>query len=153
MNPDLSTVIRAYDKCFSGNCNYAKGDGEEFLQFMHENYSDEYLYGVTRSAGSRQDLICMGSIAVYMNRNFNVEFLNEKLTMKDHENILEDNLFTILVSSEMISVARFWAIVHVSIVRPVRWLSGCTHELAEYNWGARSMGRVGDACTVLAWIS
>ena len=145
VNPDLSSVIRAYDKCFSCNCNYAKGDGEEFLKFMRDNYSDEYLYGVTRSSGSRQDLICMGSIAIYMNRNYNVEFLNEKLTLKNHDNILEENLFTILVSSEMVSVARFWAIVHVSIVMPVRWLSGKTHELAEHNWGARSMGRVGDA--------
>ena len=34
VNPDLSSVIRAYDKCFSCNCNYAKGDGEEFLQFI-----------------------------------------------------------------------------------------------------------------------
>ena len=144
VNPDLSTVIRAYDKCFSCNCNYAKGDGEEFLQFMHDNYSDEYLYSVTRSAGSRQDLICMGSIAIYMNRNYNVEFLNEKLTLKNHDNILEENLFTILVSSEMIAVARFWAIVHVAIVMPVRWLAGKTHELAEHNWGARSMGRVAD---------
>lgn len=145
VNPDLSMVIRAYDKQFSGNCNYAKGGGEEFGQFMHDNHSEGYLYGVTRSAGSRQDLICMGSIAIYMNRNYNVEFLAEKLEMKDHENILEENLFTVLVSSEMISVARFWAIVHVAIVMPVRWLSGCTHELAEYNWGPRSMGRVIDA--------
>ena len=78
----------------------------------------------------------MGSIAIYMNRNYNVDFLNEKLTLKNHDNILEENLFTVLVSSEMIAVARFWAIVHVSIVMPVRWLAGKTHELSEHDWGA-----------------
>ena len=36
-------------------------------------------------------------------------------------------------------MSQFFSIIHVSIVIPFRWLSGNTHKLSEYNWGARSM--------------
>ena len=57
----------------------------------------------------RQDLICMGADAIYKNRPYNVEFLDNRLRMKGNENILQQNLFIVLSSLEMIAVARFFS--------------------------------------------
>ena len=48
----------------------------------------------------------------------NVDFLDEKLKMKDASNILQQNLFIVLTSLEleMIDVVRFIFIMHVAIV-------------------------------------
>ena len=81
----------------------------------------------------------MGADAIYMNRPLNVEFLDERLQINGNTNILQKNLFIILLSKEMIAASRFFSIIHVSIVIPFQWLSGNTHKLSEYNWGARSM--------------
>ena len=104
----------------------------------------EFLLHAERASGSRQDIICMGADAVYINRPLNVEFLDERLRIKDNSNILQQNLFIVLSSLEMIAVSRFFSILHVSIVIPFRWLSGMTHKLGQHNWGARSMGRAVD---------
>ncbi|KAL7525826.1 hypothetical protein ACHAWF_001522 [Thalassiosira exigua] len=44
----------------------------------------------------------------------------------------------------MTAVLRFFAIVHLSMFMPFRWLSGKTHTLAKHNWGPRSMGEAMD---------
>ena len=144
VSPDLAHVIRAYHKEFSLTANYPKGHGELFREWIIENYPMEFLLHAERAAGSRQDLIYMGADAVYMNRPLNVEFLDKKLRMIGNENILQKNLFTILSSLEMISVLRFFSILHVAVVIPFRWLAGNTHKLAKHGWGARSMGRAVD---------
>ena len=74
-----------------------------------------------------------------MQRGQQIVFLDERLRMNGNTNILQKNLFIILASKEMIAVSQFFSIIHVSIVIPFRWLSGNTHKLSEYNWGARSM--------------
>jgi hypothetical protein len=95
----------------------------------------------------------MGADAIYMNRPLNVEFLDERLRVRGNENILQKNLFVVLLSLEMIAVSRMFSILNIAIVIPVRWLCGNTHELAHRNWGARSMGHVvdilHDACSHL----
>jgi hypothetical protein len=86
----------------------------------------------------------MGADALYMNRLLNVEFLDEHLQMYGNTNILQKNLFIILASKEIIAASWFFSVIHVSIVILFRWLSGNTHKLSEYNWGARSIGRALD---------
>ena len=144
VSPDLLQVIRAYHKEFSLCCNYPKGHGDEFLVWMIENYPQEFLMHAERATGTRQDVICMGAGPIYKNRNLNLEFLDERLRVCGCNNILQQNLFIILSSVEMIAVSRLFAILHVSICMPVRWLAGNTHKLAHRNWGARSIGRVFD---------
>ena len=141
MSPDLAHVTRAYHNEFSLTANYPKGHGELFREWIIENYPMEFLLHAERAAGSRQDLICMGADAVYMNRPLNVEFLDEKLRMIGNENILQKNPITILSSLEMIDVSCFFSILHVAVVIHFRWLDGNTFKLAEHGWGARSMGR------------
>ena len=44
----------------------------------------------------------------------------------------------------MVAISRVLSILHMCIVIPVRWISAQTHNLGQYKWGARSMGRVLD---------
>lgn len=144
ISPDLAHIIRAYHKEFSLTSNYPKGHGELFRDWIIKNYPMEFLLHAERANGNRMDVICMGADAVYINRPLNVEFLDERLRIKDNANILQENLFIVLSSLEMIAVSRLFSILHVSIVIPFRWLAGNTHKLAHHKWGARSMGRAVD---------
>ena len=146
VSPDLAHIIRAYHKEFSLTSNYPKGHGELFRDWIIKNYPMEFLLHAERAAGNRQDIICMGADAVYINRPLNVEFLDERLRIKDNANILQENLFVVLSSLEMIAVSRLFSILHVSIVKPFRWLAGNTHKLAHHNWGARLMVSNGSCC-------
>ena len=104
----------------------------------------EFLLHAERANSNRMDVICMRADAVYNNRPLNIEFLDKRLRIKDNANILQENLFVVLSSLEMIAVSRFFSILHVAVVIPIRWLSGSTHKLAHRKWGARSMGRAAD---------
>ena len=120
ISPDLAQIIRAYHKEFSLTANYPKGHGELFRDWIIKNHPMEFLLHAERANGNHQDVICMGADAVYINRRFNVEFLDERLRIKDNANILQENLFVVLSSLEMIAVSRFFSILHVSIVIPFR---------------------------------
>ena len=64
-----------------------------------------------------------------------------------NDNILQENLFCVLTSSEMVALSRVMAIVHFKIALPMRWLAGSTHIIGAlgYDWSARSMGKAIDA--------
>ena len=91
---------------------------------------------------------CLVSIHVVISQavpSYYVEFLDECLEV--HDNILQENLFTVLTSVEMVALARVMAIIHYKIAMPMRWLSGNTHHMhaVGYDWSARSMGKAIDA--------
>ena len=67
VNAYLAQVIRAYHKEFSLTANYPKGHGERFHAWMIKKYLKEYLMHAERASGSRQDLICMGSMGIFKN--------------------------------------------------------------------------------------
>ena len=75
-----------------------------------------------------------------------VQFLDECLRAHK-DNILQENLFIILTSMEMIALCRVMAILHFKICMPMRWLAGNTHSIGQagYDWSARSMGKAIDA--------
>ncbi|KAL7542823.1 hypothetical protein ACHAWF_007266 [Thalassiosira exigua] len=116
----------------------------EKLFRMMEHHPEEFLVHAERAVGNRQDLICMGACPVFWNGEYCVDFLADRLMIKYGENILQSNLYTILTSNEMIAVSRFFAIFHLSVFMPLRWLSGKTHTLAKHNWGPRSVGQAMD---------
>ena len=72
-----------------------------------------------------------------------MQFLDESLTAKE-DNILQKNVFIVLSSTEMIGLLRVYAIFHVAICIPIRYLAGSSHTFAEHDWSCRSMGRVLD---------
>ena len=141
----IGAIIRATDKEFSLSANYPKGHGELFLEWIREYYPGVLLLHVERAAGSRQDLCTEGCLAIYMNNEYYVEFLDTALRKRKKNqgaSILQMNLFVVLTSSEMIALARLLSIIHIYVVMPFRFLAGKTHEFAEFNWGAADMSRV-----------
>ena len=99
-------------------------------------------------------MILETSHAIYMNRDVNIEFLDDSLIMPGNrrDNILIRNIFVLLASPEISAQSRFLCIVYFTICIPMLWLAGNTHELKEfpvgappeYQWCTRSMGRVLD---------
>ena len=124
VSPDLAHVIRAYHKEFSLTANYPKGHGEKFRDWFLKEYPNEYLLHCERATGNRQDLICMGADAIYKNRPYNVEFLDDRLRMMKNENILQQNLFIVLSSVEMIAVAHFFLHFACLCLRSVQIFGG-----------------------------
>ena len=111
---------------------------------MIKRYPKEFLMHAEQATGSRKDLITLGASPIYWNCKSNVEFLDDVLRVRGASNILQENLFTILSSLEMIASTHFFAILELAICLPFRWLTGNTHKLAHRNWGARSMGQAVD---------
>lgn len=147
VSTSISAIIRAIDKEFSLSANYPKGHGALFAQFMLEYHPGALLLHVERASGSRQDLCTEGSLPIYMNYEYYLEFLDMMLRRRTKDgkaSILQKNLFVVLSSSEMIALTRLLSILHLSIVMPFRWLAGKTHELAHHNWSPLSMSRVLD---------
>lgn len=144
VSTSIEATFRATEKHFGQTNNYAKGEGEEFHPYMQEKHEGEYLFNVERVSGSRQDIAVEGACAVFWNRPYYVEFLFEKLRIKDNDHILRENLWIIFSSREMTALFRLLAIMHLSICIPIRWLAANTHKLSESSWSVRSMGRVVD---------
>ena len=142
----FDSILRAIDKEFSLPANYPKGHGDMFKHWLHKFHPGALLVPVQRSAGSRQDLATEGAAAVYWNRMYYVEFLDECLR-GSNDNILQENLFIVLTSVEMVALSRVMAILHFKVCMPLRWLAGNTHFIGQqgYDWSARSMGKAIDA--------
>ena len=136
-------MLRAIEKEFSHCANYAKGHGDQFYHWMGYHHPGAQLWPAERASGSRQDLACSGAGPLYSNREYYVEFLDECL--HESSNILQENLFIILSSTEMTAYARVCSIVHLAISIPTRWLAGKTHELKGDDWLVRSMGLMVDS--------
>ena len=114
----MDAVLRAVDKEFSLPANYPKGHGDQFKYWLQKYHPGVLLVAVERTSGSRQDLAVEGAAAVYWNRKYYVEFLNERLAA-DGDNILQNNLFIVLSCMEMISMSRIFAIFHLCISMPM----------------------------------
>jgi hypothetical protein len=144
VSPGFIGFARAFDKMFSLCANYPKGMGKAFRQWMKDYHSGELLFHVERAvSGGRQDIASMAAMAIYWNRNYCVDFLNEMITYcGKEENILAQNLWALLTSVEMTSVACLWSIFVLSIVMPMRWLTAHSHKLAKHGWGYISLGKV-----------
>jgi hypothetical protein len=128
INTNIDYILRAVDKAFSLCVTYPKGHGELFREWVERNHPGSLLLHVERATGSRQDLAVEGACAVYWNRTCWVEFLDERLRTPG-DNILQENIFIILSSSEMVALSRGCSIVHISICLPTRWLAGNAHLL------------------------
>ena len=143
VTPSIDMILRAVDKEFSLCANYPKGHGEIFHEWIEKNHPGALLIHVERTSGSRQDLCVEGAGAVYWNRIYWLDFIDERLRTPG-DNILQENLFIILSSCEIVALTRVCSIIHLSICLPIRWLAGNSHKLMEYDWSVRSMGKVID---------
>ena len=65
---NIINLLRAVERYFGGNANYAKGKGAEFMNWMNRYHPTEYLYAVSRAfSGYCQDIGVEVVIAVLMN--------------------------------------------------------------------------------------
>ncbi len=93
----INAIICAVDKELSLSSNYPKGHGDLFLEWICEHYPGILLMHVEHAAGSRQDLCTEGSLAIFMNYPFYVEFLDSALckprkTMNENASILQKKI-------------------------------------------------------------
>ena len=96
-----------------------------FIEWMVDKHQGYVLYHVDRSRGSRQDMILEASLAIYMNREDNIELLDESLRIpgKRRDNILMQNIFVLLALPEMAAQYHFICIFYFAICIPMRWLA------------------------------
>ena len=124
VQPNMKNILRSLDKCFSFPANYPKGNGAEFQHWAKKFHPGVALYPVQRSTGARHNMVLEGAVAAYINAWLYKLFLDEGLSTPDADNILEENLFIILSSMEMIALSRLFSILHFTINVPMRWLAG-----------------------------
>ena len=141
---NMKSILRALDKCFSLPANYPKGNGVEFKHWLEKYHECVPLYPVQRSTGARNDMILEGAAAVYINGWLYKLFLDEQLSTPRADSILQENLFIVLSSVELLASSRIFAIIHFAINVPMRWLAGNSKDLAAYDWSVVSMSRAID---------
>ena len=141
---NMKSILRALDKCFSLLANYPKGNGVEFKHWLEKYHDCVPLYPVQRSTGARNDMILEGAAAVYINGWLYKLFLDEQLSTPKADNILQENLFIVLSSAELLAASRVFSIIHFTINIPMRWLAGNSKDLAAYDWSVVSMSRAID---------
>jgi hypothetical protein len=145
----ISAIIHTVDKEFSLSFYYPNRHGKLFWEWIREHYPGILLLHVECAAGLRQDLCTEGSLLIYMNYPYYVEFLDSALrkprkTKYESARILQKSLFVVLTSSEMIDLVQLLSILHLSICMPFRYLADKSHKFQQYGWGAADMGRVLD---------
>ena len=108
VSTNIKDVIFSVHKEFSLVANYAKGHGQIFRDWFIKNHAGEFLFTTERSDGSRQDIVAIGAIGIYYNRNVYLEFLDERMTLMKlikpdkGTNILQSCLFSELACLEHI---------------------------------------------------
>ena len=68
VSTDMDAVLRAVDKEFMLPANYPKGHGDHFKHWLKSHHPGALLVLVLCATGSRQDLACEGTGAVFWNR-------------------------------------------------------------------------------------
>ena len=140
----IGNLIFAIEKYFGGTANYSKGKGSMFMDYMRRYHPTSYLYPVYRAwGGSRQDIGVEGAVAVIMNIPHYFELLIWRMSCGG-DSILENNLYIILRSVEMVSLLRSLYILHISLYLPLQWLSGNCGELGKYGFGFADMPKAVD---------
>ena len=142
MTTEYTQLLRAAYKEFHHGNKYYKGKGREFWVWMKANYPTAFSIHFERAEGGRQDLDYDAAVPLYIMRPYMVEFLHGVVFGADHSNILEDYLYIAFSSEQFIAMTRANAIIDLLISRPLRWLSGRSHEMGacDGTWSPVSMG-------------
>jgi hypothetical protein len=139
-------IARAFDKLLKLSCNYVKGVCDLFATFVKKHHPGILLYPVKNTHGSKQDIVFSSSVAMVMNRDVVIRFLDYMLSMPDNDGdgVLRQNIFCVLSSSEIIAQCHVLAISHFMAMLLLCWLAEKMHKMSSYKWGARHMGHVLD---------
>ena len=141
----IINLLRSVEIYFGGNANYAKGKGDEFMNWMNCYHPMAYIYAVSWACGgSLQDIGVEGAIAVLMNTPYYLEFLILRMGCGHGDGILEHNLFMLLQSIKMIAFFRVLSILHIAVCMTLRWIYGRFGNLSQHNFGVAYMAPVVD---------
>ena len=66
-------------------------------------------------------------------------FLDDALSTLDTDNILQENIFIILSSVDIIALSRLISILHFSVNVTMRWISGKAHIFSARDWSVKSL--------------
>lgn len=138
MSTDGMQLIRAIYKEMHPTGEYYKGKGREFESWRRANHPSALWVPIENAHGSRQDLSFDGMLPIFANRPILARFLRQMLTPGDASNILEQYLWAVLNSLEMVALIRACTLIDLLISRPLRWLAGKSSEL--HNWSIYKMG-------------
>eukprot|EP00965_Chrysotila_dentata_P167326 5525174-Pleurochrysis_carterae.AAC.1 len=89
------------------------------MPWLVENHGGALYLPVERADGGRQDLDFDGALPIYINRIYFVSFLKTLSLQLDRSNILEDFMWTVLRSEEMIALARACTLIDLLVSRPL----------------------------------
>ena len=81
---------------------------------------------------------------IVKNRVPDIQYMDDQLCICGSNHILQENLFIIPSSIQMIATSIMFKILNVAVFMTVCWLAGNTHKLAHRNWGAPSISCVFD---------
>ena len=143
---DTEAVCRAAAKefMFSGGRLYAKGKGSLFLAWVIDKNPNRVIYILQRAdLGTRLDSTTEVALALYMNRDLFLEFLFERVqaAKSGEDNKLENALYVLLSSSEVIAAIRVRAMIHLKITMPMRFLTNSN----DVDYSPADMGPLVDA--------
>ena len=135
-------VCSCIDKECNGTANYAKGHGDDCQDYRQRMHPSEVRIPITRTlGGTRHDAAFEACVANYYHRHEIVQWLIYNLALPNNVNILQSALYLLLTSVEMIAQLRMGGIFFMSIIVPMRWLSGNTHLLEHRQWGEKHMAK------------
>ena len=119
---DVKDIIHSLHKAFSLTANYPKGCGQLFRKFFLEKHAGEYLFQTKHTASLRQDIVAMGSLVLYYDRNVYLEFLADRMKWYSvgTKNILQLCPWMKLMLLEVAASARLFLIFYLSLIVPVR---------------------------------
>ena len=142
---NIINILRAVERYFFGNANYAKVKGAEFMNWMNSCHPTVYICVVYRACGgSCQDIGVEGSISVLINVPYYMEFIICSMRCGHGDGIIERNLFMLLWSIKMIYFLRVLSILHIAVCMPLWWLAGNCGYLSQHNFGVADMAYVVD---------
>eukprot|EP00965_Chrysotila_dentata_P255171 6212125-Pleurochrysis_carterae.AAC.6 len=141
ISTDVSALFRAIYKKLHDEGTYAKGKGRrEFIPWLQQHHGATPYIPLERADSGRQDLDFDGDVPIYFNRKVYVELLKSLIFQLDHSNILEDFIWTVLRSTEMVAFVRVCTLVDVLISRPMRWLAVKATQLDDWSGKALIVG-------------
>ena len=116
----IINILRAIERYLGGKANYAKGKGDEFMNWMNRYHPTAYLYNVSRACGgSRQYIGVEGAIDIPMDVPYYLEFLIWRMRCGHGDVILEHNLLMLLRSVQMIAFLCVLSILHIAVCMPL----------------------------------
>ena len=79
VSTNIKEVMYSVHKEFRLVANYAKGHGQIFRDWFIKKHVRKFLLTIEQTSSSSQDIVAMGVIGIYYNRNVYLQFLDKRM--------------------------------------------------------------------------